>query len=187
MNRREANEAKKRLVVIRSREQEINTRLDEMKSTIEQEKRKMNDVETSEFTSLSEEKSALLQERDILRLGIENFRSGNLPTEKEVNNREAFCQLIVSVRNRNGIPEELRSMVNESNEIVIPLQRELTDTTSIAPVIPITVGELMMPLNKGIIYDKVGLKIQTGLKGTFYFPKISGVEATFEDENVEVS
>ena len=188
MNKKEFREAQKRLVVIRDHEKEINARFSIIKSAIEKEKRKMNDTEAEEFRNLSEEKAALLNERDILRLGIENFRNGNLPTETEENVRTAFAKLVYCVRNKHEVPEEFRGMIDKG-DIVIPITRADTLTTSanIQSVIPITVGELMMPLNNGIIYNKLGLKIQTGLKGQFNFPSVTGVEATFEDENVEVS
>lgn len=187
MNKKEYREAQKRLVVVRNRTKEIDARLAEIESLIKKENRKMNDDESEEFRNLSEEKSALLNERDFLRLGCEQFRSGVLPEDKQEDLRYAFARLLTNVRNHQPISEEMRSMVNSQGEIVIPNTRALTDTSSISPVVPITVGELMLPLNNGIVYDKLGLKIQTGLKGTFNFPAVTGVEATFEDENVEVS
>lgn len=186
MNKKEFKAAQDRLIVVRNRVKEIDTRFAEIKATVETEKRKMNDTESQEFQNLTAEKDALLQERDILRLGIENFRNGALPEEKEENARMAFAKLVCSFRDKKPVPEEMRSLVS-NGEIVIPETRALTDTTSIAPTVPITVAELMMPLNNGIVYDKLGLKIQTGLKGTFQYPSVTGVEATFEGENVEVS
>ena len=186
MNKKEFKAAQDRLIVVRNRVKEIDTRFAEVKTTVETEKRKMDDKESEEFSNLSAEKDTLLRERDILRLGMENFRSGALPEEKEENTRMAFAKLAYCVRNNQPIPEEMRSMLN-NGEVIIPITRAITDTTSVAPTVPITVGELMMPLDKGIVYDKLGLKIQTGLKGVFNYPSVTGIEATFEGENVEVS
>ncbi len=186
MNKKEHKAAQDRLIVVRNRVKEIDTRFAEIKKTVETEKRKMNDTESQEFQNLTTEKDALLRERDILRLGIENFRNGALPEEKEENTRMAFAKLACSFRDKKPVPEEMRSLVS-NGEIIIPETRALTDTTSIAPTVPITVAELMMPLNNGIVYDKLGLKIQTGLKGTFNYPSVTGIEATFEGENIEVS
>ena len=186
MNKKEFKAAQDRLIVVRNRVKEIDTRFAEVKTTVETEKRKMDDKESEEFSNLSTEKDTLLRERDILRLGMENFRSGALPEEKEENTRMAFAKLAYCVRNNQPIPEEMRSMLN-NGEVIIPITRAITDTTSVAPTVPITVGELMMPLDKGIVYDKLGLKIQTGLKGVFNYPSVTGIEATFEGENVEVS
>ena len=186
MNKKEFKAAQDRLIVVRNRVKEIDTRFAEVKTTVETEKRKMDDKESEEFSNLSAEKDTLLRERDILRLGMENFRSGALPEEKEENTRMSFAKLAYCVRNNQPIPEEMRSMLN-NGEVIIPITRAITDTTSVAPTVPITVGELMMPLDKGIVYDKLGLKIQTGLKGVFNYPSVTGIEATFEGENVEVS
>ena len=163
MNKKEFREAQKRLVVVRDRVIEIDARFVELKSAVESEKRKMNEKESAEFANLVEEKRTLLQERDVLRIGIEGFKSGALPSEKEENLRADFARLVCLVRDRREIPEELRGMVDK-NEIVIPLSRAgatITDTSSVAPVVPITVGDLLMPLNNGIVYNKLGLKIQT--------------------------
>ena len=186
MNKKEHKAVQDRLIVVRSRVKEIDTRFAEIKKTVETEKRKVNDTESQEFQNLTAEKDALLRERDILRLGIENFRNGALPEEKEENTRMAFAKLACSFRDKKPVPEEMRSLVS-NGEIIIPETRALTDTTSIAPTVPITVAELMRPLNNGIVYDKLGLKIQTGLKGTFNYPSVTGIEATFEGENIEVS
>ena len=186
MNKKEYKAAQDRSIVVRNRIKEIDTRFAEIKKGVETEKRKMDENESEEFRNLTEEKNALLQERDILRLGMEAFKSGNLPDEKEENLRMAFAKMAYCVRNKQPLPEEMRSML-VNGEIVIPETRAVTDTTNIAPTIPITVAELMMPLNNGIIYDKLGIKIQTGLKGEFQYPSVAGIEATFEGENVEVS
>ena len=189
MTKKELNAAKKRLVEIRSRVDEINGRFEEIKGALGEgeKKRAMNDKENEEFRNLAEEKEALLNERDILNLQIETARSGLVPEAKQENLRMAFAKLVYCVRNRQDVPEEMRSMISKDNDIVIPTTRALTDSSAIAPVVPITVSDLMMPLNNGIVYDKLGLKIQTGLRGTFYFPAVTGVEATFENENVEVA
>ena len=186
MNKKEFKAAQDRLIVVRNRVKEIDTRFAEVKTTVETEKRKMDDKESEEFRNLTAEKDALLRERDILRIGIEATRSGSIPEEKEENLRMAFAKLAYCVRNKQPIPEEMRSMF-DNGEVIIPITRAVTDTTSIAPTVPITVAELMMPLDNGIVFDKLGLKIQTGLKGEFNYPSVTGVEATFEGENVEVS
>jgi len=186
MNKKEFKAAQDRLIVVRNRVKEIDTRFAEVKATVETEKRKMDDKESEEFRNLTAEKDALLRERDILRIGIEATRSGSIPEEKEENLRMAFAKLAYCVRNKQPIPEEMRSMF-DNGEVIIPITRAVTDTTSIAPTVPITVAELMMPLDNGIVFDKLGLKIQTGLKGEFNYPSVTGVEATFEGENVEVS
>ena len=43
----------------------------------------------------------------------------------------------------------------------------------------------MMPLNNGIVYDKLGLKIQTGLQGTFNFPKVTGIPDKRTENRIE--
>jgi HK97 family phage major capsid protein len=186
MTKKEIRAAKKRLMEIRGRKSEIQARLAEMKATLTAEKRQMTEAENGEFSTLSDELAEITRESENIRIDILESQATPEQHENEVNNRAAFAQLVCAVSRRSAVPEEMRGMIDKG-DIVIPISRALTDTTSVAPVVPITVEELMKPLNNGIIFDKVGLKIQTGLKGQFNFPSVTGVEATFEDENVEVS
>jgi HK97 family phage major capsid protein len=72
--------------------------------------------------------------------------------------------------------------------MAIPLnERSVQDTASVDPLVPLTIGDIILPLEKGLILNKVGCKIQTGMVGTWNFPVVAGVEATIEDENAEIS
>ena len=65
--------------------------------------------------------------------------------------------------------------------------RELTTTTA-DPLIPLTIEDIVEPLEQGLIYEKVGIKMGSGLVGQWQFPIVdSAVEATIADEAVEVS
>ena len=52
MNKKEHKAAQDRLIVVRNRVKEIDTRFAEIKATVETEKRKMNDTESQEFQNL---------------------------------------------------------------------------------------------------------------------------------------
>ena len=62
----------------------------------------------------------------------------------------------------------------------------LTVAADVAGAIPVTIGDVIQPLEKGLIMGKVGTKILTGLSGDYKYPVIPYVEAKIEDENVKV-
>ncbi|WP_075559142.1 phage major capsid protein [Parabacteroides timonensis] len=162
----------------RSRIAEINLRFEEMATAIETEKRALTPEEV-------EERNALVQEKEILQLRLE--RSEHNPvSQQEVSQERAFAQTIAAMHGKCEMPEECRSLVN-GTDMDIPINRDIQDTASAANVIPLTIGDIIQPLEKGLILSKVGMKMQYGMVGAWQFPIVAGVEATIEDENVEVN
>ena len=170
--------SKKEKKQMRSRITEINLRFEEMATLIETEKRQLTDDEKAE-------RSALVTEKEILQLRLERSEHNPVPVV-EITNECAFAQTIAAMYGKCDAPEELRSLIN-GMDIAIPINRAIQDTASAAPLIPLTIGDIIQPLEKGLILSKVGAKMQYGMTGAWQFPIVAGVEATLEDENVEVS
>ena len=170
------NEMKRRI-------REINARFKEMADLIEKEKRSMTADEVAE-------KDALTAEKAVLELRM--AQSDNIPNEneKQGNYARAFAECIKYLKrgmSGDAIPEEYRSIVTE-NGLIIPVTRDVQDSTTITPIVPLTIGEVIPPLEKGLILSKVGCKIQTGMVGAWQFPVVAGgVEAELQDENVELT
>jgi HK97 family phage major capsid protein len=162
---------------MRDRIFEINTRMGEMANTIEKEKRGLTPEEI-------EERNALVQEKEILQLRLNQDEQPR--TQLQISNERAFAQTIAALHGSGDVPEECRSLVT-GNQLEIPVNRDIQDTTSAEAIIPLTIGEIIQPLEKGLILDKVGLKMQYGLIGAWQFPVVAGIEATIEDENAEVN
>ena len=57
-------------------------------------------------------------------------------------------------------------------------------STDVAGAIAVTVGDMIEPLEKGLILNKLGLKVLTGLSGDYKYPIIPYVEAKIENEGV---
>lgn len=169
---------KKQKQQMRDRITEINVRFDELASSLESEKRSLTDAE-------KEEKGALVAEKEILQLRLERSEH-NPPSAQEISHERAFAQTIAAMMGKGQTPEEVRSLVN-GPEMEIPLNRDIQDTASAQPLIPLTIGDIIQPLEKGLILNKVGLKMQYGLVGAWNYPIVAGIEATIEDENVEVN
>lgn len=57
-----------------------------------------------------------------------------------------------------------------------------TGTTNADGTIPVTIEDFMAPLEKGLIFDLVGLKLETGLVGSYMIPGIGAVTAQVAGE-----
>lgn len=57
---------------------------------------------------------------------------------------------------------------------------------SVNPIVPITVGELIQPLEEGTIIGMLGLRMPTGLRGRYESTVVGTVDVSVEDEGAEV-
>lgn len=169
---------KKEKKQMRSRIAEINHRFEELATALETEKRQMTSDEI-------EERNALVQEKEILQLRLERSEHNPAPIQ-EMSQERAFAQTVAAMHGRCDMPEECRSLVN-GVDMDIPINRDIQDAASAANIIPLTIGDIIQPLEKGLILSKVGMKMQYGMVGAWQFPIVAGVEATIEDENAEVN
>ena len=54
-------------------------------------------------------------------------------------------------------------------------------------LVPLTINDVLPPLEKGRIYDRVGIRMQTGLSGDYVWPVMGSIEAEVAGESVELS
>lgn len=188
MNKTEYKAARLRMQEVATRLGEINEWVTTTQKSVNTEKRSMTKEENNKFSDLSAEKDALLREKDILRLSVEAYKAGYVPSEREVSAKRAFAEIVTALKQKRSIPEAYAGIM-EGNELKVPAYRSDTfvATADIAPVVPLTIGEIINPLNNGIIYNKVGLKMQYGLKGDFVYPVLAACECSFMGENVELT
>lgn len=172
---------KKEIKKSRARIAEINVRLGEMADMLETQKRSLTNDEITE-------KDALVQEKEILQLRMERAINGIQVPEQEMRAEAVFAGAVASFVHNRSLPEGCEGVIN-GNTLEIPLTRADTiqDSTTVTPLIPLTIGEIIQPLEKGMILDKVGCKMQYGLVGDWVLPVVAGIEATIEDENAEVA
>lgn len=67
------------------------------------------------------------------------------------------------------------------------IQREAIVTTGATSMIPLTINDIIEPLEEGLILSKIGIRLLTGLKGDYCWPTVGTVEASFADEAVALS
>ena len=63
----------------------------------------------------------------------------------------------------------------------------LIDKADAQPLVELTIGDIIGPLEKGMVMDKVGCHIQTGLTDDWAYPVVEAVEATVAGEAVAIS
>lgn len=119
---------------------------------------------------------------------MERAIAGVQVPEQEMKAEAVFAGAVASFVHNRSLPEGCEGVMN-GNTIEVPLTRADTiqDSSTVTPLIPLTIGEIIQPLEKGLILDKVGCKMQYGLVGDWVLPVVAGIEATIEDENAEVA
>ena len=83
----------------------------------------------------------------------------------------------------------LRDNMQAGRQTQIMLTRDLVmvaDGTS-GGIIPLNIQDILDPLTEGLILDKVGLPMPTGLAGDYVWPTYEAVEATIAGEGVELT
>jgi len=133
-------------------------RINEIADVCEKEQRERNEAENKEY-------EALVRENQMLQMKLQ---AANTP--------------LVEVKINPD--KELRETLYAGKTAKVVLQRDIQTTAALegTGIIPIQEQEMLKPLREGLIYDKVGLTIRTGLTGTLRWPKHTKAVATFADE-----
>ncbi len=142
-------------------------RISEIADVCEKEQRERNEAEKTEYDALVRE-NQLLQMR-MQAAAAEQLRQ-NPNTTEEVN-------------------RIIRENMNAGRQTQIRLVRDLvmvSDVTS-GGIVPVKVQDILDPLVEGLILDKVGLPMPTGLAGDFVWPTYETVEATIQGEGVALT
>ena len=157
---------------------EIKEQMRAMLDKAETEKRALNETEEKEFNALKNEK-VLLQMR-AERRGLDNepdYIGG-------VSGAALFAKAVDDVVNHRSLTD-YKGIVSE-NGIKVVSRAEVSAITTTDAAVPVTVGEVIAPLEKGLILDKLGIKLQSGLVGEFIFPTLQAVEASIAGETATI-
>ena len=90
---------------------------------------------------------------------------------------------------RSAFANAVRDAVNKGGmDNVIQLRAAaLIDKADAQPLVELTIGDIIGPLEKGMVLDKVGCHIQTGLTDDWAYPVVEAVEASVAGEAVAIS
>lgn len=146
------------------------------------ENRSLTEDEQTKFNDLLSRKNQLTID-EALR-SLEADKVANLG----VNKRAMFAKALYDVCNHRSLSEygdfaDAKGL-NFSIRAETPV---VNDTTTAASMIPVTIGDVIKPLEKGLIIHKLGLKMQYGLVGELVFPTLGAFEATIEGENTKLN
>lgn len=147
------------------RREEIKIRLNEVADKADDEKREFSAAENDEI-------EALKREMNVLDLRIASADKGG--------------QVVIKAREL-AFDEFMRSCMEKKT--IHELKREFTGlmTADAEPVIPLTINDILQPLEEGLILSKLGLPLRTGLAGDYCWPTVSGIEAEVAGEAVKLT
>lgn len=152
---------KKKVREILGRMTEIQTRLNAIADICEAEKREMNDAEKVEHGALMRE-AAVLNVR-LQAEGMPTVSGGGI-------SREA------------GFDNWMKHIARERRTEEVVMAREAMVVTDAEAMVPLTISDIIGPLEEGLILKTVGIKLQTGLAGDYVSPVVGKIEASFADE-----
>lgn len=90
-------------------------------------------------------------------------------------------------------PDEVvrENLLKRGSKVTIQLQREIVPQTTAAlaetGIIPVQEQEMIRPMRLGLIWDKVGINVRTGLSGKLRWPKHTKATAQFADEGAKLT
>lgn len=152
---------KRKVREILGRMTEIQTRLNAIADICEGEKREMNDAE-------KEEHGALMREAAVLNVRLQ---AEGMPTVSGGGiSREA------------GFDNWMKHIARERRTEEVVMEREAMVVTDAEAMVPLTISDIIGPLEEGLILKTVGIKLQTGLAGDYVSPVVGKIEASFADE-----
>ena len=159
-----------RSAMIAKREQ-INIAMNEIADKVAAEKREMTQEENIKYQQLQSDFNKVGREI-MMNVDIVNMKNSQPKAEKTAN------QLM-----REALREAKREGKAE-----FALKREITTSTiDTGGLIPLTIKDILPPLEMGLIFDKIGIPIQTGVTGNLQWPVMGGGEAEILGETEELS
>ena len=149
-----------------SRLNEIQVRMLAIADVCERENRAQTDDEVAEVKALEREANGL-------KLDIALASMPAAPAQT-ISREAGFENYVRGVHKNRQLDEQV-------------MEREAMITTDVAATVPLTISDIIKPLEEGLILNTVGLKLQTGLSGEYVSPIVGRLEAEFKGENVELS
>ena len=155
---------------------EINARLRAIADAMESEKRDMTDAEKAEVASLERERTFLTMRMQ------SSLPAPGAPEKTKAQKMREGLQTIVSggqvmelqFRAEGAVPS------NTSNP-------HLTEDIKNTGLFPISVQDVLYPLEEELIYKQIGIQMPTGCRGSYEWPVVEALNAEIAGENVELT
>ena len=158
-----------------ARQEEINAQLNGFEG------RELNDGEKAQQGALMREWEA--NKRQITVMNQAREAAKNAPA---ANPNAQFRELVKKVARRE-VDGNIK-MLREATDAITSGVIQANETTNMASAgLPVTILDLLRPLESELIYDKLGIRVATGVRGQIQWPALNtAVEATVGGEHDEV-
>ena len=144
-------------------------RISAIADTCEKEQRERNEAETAEF-------NALVRENQLLQMRMQAIALDKMGGNSNADNVKEADRII-------------RENMAAGRQTQIMLMRDLVMVADAhaGGIVPVKVQDILDPLCEGLILNKVGLPMPTGLAGDYVWPIYEAVEATIQGEGVALT
>lgn len=163
---------------LRTRFAEVKQQINDIYSAAKNENRGLTEVESAEVANLKREVSEI--NADMMIESAERAAArvaGVTGSESRANEvRSLFANSVRDAIKNGGADNSIQLRASA-----------LIDKADAQPLVALTIGDIIGPLEKGMIMDKVGCHIQTGLTEDWAYPVVEAVEATIAGEAVAIS
>ena len=166
--------------------------LEERLALLNDEMQAINDKAGAENrTALTESEDKEFEKRfteaESIRMRLRAMKAAeNDKNDAEDRGYEPFVTKISEQRAASG--KMFREAISRKCELTLELRETVNATTSasVANAIPVYIKDFIEPLDKGLIFDKLGIKIEYGLSGDVKYPVMPYIEATIAGEGVKL-
>lgn len=153
----------------------INIRMNEIADKAQAEKREFLAEENVEYQKLQADFAKVGREI-AMNVDVVNYMNAKPNVQKSKNTllREAFQGAMGSQQKEFAVKREWVDGV------------EVTDIAA-GGMVPLTIKDILPPLEMGLIWDKVGIEVETGVIGDISWPVMGSVEASVLGEKAELT
>lgn len=156
-----------------ARREQIAVRFNELADLVEAEKREFTDAE-------KEEMKVLEREGNVLDLRIKS--ANGAPFVQVEDKALAFDKALREIIDGGKLMKQTLKRENLNTTTAV-----MTTTTNLQDgLVPLTILDIVKPLEQGLILQQLGMPLYTGLSGDFVLPTFGAVEATIAGEGVEI-
>lgn len=155
-----------------ARREQINVSMNAIMDKAQAEKRELSAEENVEYQKLQADFNKVSREIHM------NFDMVNMmkQTQEVKKTQEALLRETMRAAMTKGCKSEFTVMQREWTAGV-----ELDDITS-GGMIPLTIKDILPPLEMGLVFDKVGIPVETGVIGEINWPVMGSIEASIKGE-----
>ena len=158
-----------------AKREQINIQMNEIADTAQAAKRELSAEENVEYQKLQAEFAKLGREI-AMNVDVVNYMNAKPNVQKS----------------KNALLREAFQGAMGSKEKSFAVKREWVDGIEVADVtaggmVPLTIKDILPPLEMGLIFDKVGIPVETGVVGDISWPIMGSVEASISGEKEKLT